>query len=225
MAKIAKIKLKKLTEHLQSVEGFDHPKLSLEQYETPAHIACMMLFTIQTKYGDLDGKTVADLGCGCGVLSIGSFLLGSPYTVGFDIDRDALNIFKQNIMEFHPSSIDGVQLDVIKDLKESKWDGVFQTVIMNPPFGTKNNAGMDIKFLETGIALAGETVYSLHKSSTRDFVQRKSAEWGIPSEIIAKLNYNLNASYRFHKHKYVDIDVDCWRFNVVNKKPNLFTNK
>lgn len=63
--------------------------------------------------------------------------------------------------------VDGVQLDVIQDLKDSKWTGVFETVLMNPPFGTKHNAGMDIKFLETGIALAGATVYSLHKTTTR----------------------------------------------------------
>ncbi len=63
--------------------------------------------------------------------------------------------------------VDGVQLNVIQDLKESKWVGVFDTVIMNPPFGTKHNAGMDMKFLETGIALATGTVYSLHKTSTR----------------------------------------------------------
>lgn len=63
--------------------------------------------------------------------------------------------------------VDSVQLDVIQDLKESKWTGIFETVIMNPPFGTKHNAGMDIKFLATAIALATGTVYSLHKSTTR----------------------------------------------------------
>lgn len=63
--------------------------------------------------------------------------------------------------------VDSVQLNVIQDLNESKWTGIFETVIMNPPFGTKHNAGMDIKFLETGIALATGTVYSLHKTTTR----------------------------------------------------------
>lgn len=63
--------------------------------------------------------------------------------------------------------VDAVQLDVIKDLNGSKWMNVFDTVLMNPPFGTKHNAGMDIRFLETGIVLASGTVYSLHKSSTR----------------------------------------------------------
>lgn len=87
----------------------------------------------------------------------------------FDVYSQSLwlQILQRNINEMEIPGVEGVQLDVIQDLKESKWKGVFDTVIMNPPFGTKHNAGMDIKFLETGIALANGTVYSLHKTSTR----------------------------------------------------------
>lgn len=35
---------------------------------------------------------VADLGCGCGILSIGSALLGAQLTIGFEIDMDAINV-------------------------------------------------------------------------------------------------------------------------------------
>lgn len=38
---------------------------------------------------------------------------------------------------------------------------------MNPPFGTKNNSGIDMKFLRMGTLLSCDSVYSLHKSSTR----------------------------------------------------------
>ncbi|KAJ6637697.1 rRNA N6-adenosine-methyltransferase Mettl5 [Pseudolycoriella hygida] len=217
------MKLKILEEYLQGVDGFEKPKLLLEQYVTPSHIASNMLFTIQSKFGDLEGKTVADLGCGCGMLSIGAFLLGSQYTVGFDIDRDALTILQRNIKEMEIPGVDSVQLNVVQDLNDSKWSGLFETVIMNPPFGTKHNAGMDIKFLETGIALATGTVYSLHKTTTRQFIKKKSIEWGVPAEIIAELRYNIDASYKFHKKSSVDIEVDCWRFNVLDKKAKSFT--
>jgi predicted RNA methylase len=36
-----------------------------------------MLHTISATYQDLEGKLVADLGCGCGVLSIGAVMLGA----------------------------------------------------------------------------------------------------------------------------------------------------
>lgn len=89
---MARIKLKILEEFLQGVDGFEKPKILLEQYVTPSHIASVMLYTIQTKYNDIENKLVADLGAGCGMLSIGSFLLGAQHTIGFDIDPDALNV-------------------------------------------------------------------------------------------------------------------------------------
>lgn len=40
-------------------------------------ITACMLHTIQSRYDDLEGKIVADLGCGCGVLSIGAAMIGA----------------------------------------------------------------------------------------------------------------------------------------------------
>ena len=91
---MACMKLKKLEEYLQGVDEFEKPKIKLEQYATPSHIASCMLYTIQTKYGDLEGKFVGDLGSGCGMLSIGSFLLGAQQTIGFEIDPDAVEVWQ-----------------------------------------------------------------------------------------------------------------------------------
>lgn len=43
-------------------------------------------------YNDLDGKFVADLGCGSGRLSIGSSLMGAQGIIGFDIDNKVLDV-------------------------------------------------------------------------------------------------------------------------------------
>ncbi len=69
------MKLKQLETHLQQVDAFEEPKILLEQYPTRPHIAACMLHTMDARYGDLQGKLVADLGCGCGVLSIGAAML------------------------------------------------------------------------------------------------------------------------------------------------------
>jgi predicted RNA methylase len=45
------------------------------------------------------------------------------------------------------------------------------TVIMNPPFGTKQK-GADMEFLRAACRLARTSVYSLHKSSTRAHIQK-----------------------------------------------------
>lgn len=114
------------------------------------------------------------------------------------------------------SQIDIVKCDVGSLHEDSGFEKQFDTVLMNPPFGTKKNAGLDVKFLENGIRLARNAVYSLHKSSTRDYIRKKGLEMNTKPEIVAQLRYNIDASYKFHKKKSVDVEVDFWRFEIIN---------
>ncbi|XP_078183559.1 rRNA N(6)-adenosine-methyltransferase METTL5 isoform X6 [Callithrix jacchus] len=172
-----KLRLKELESRLQQVDEFEKPKLLLEQYPTRPHIAACMLYTIHNTYDDIENKVIADLGCGCGVLSIGSAMLGAGLCVGFDIDEDALEIFNRNVEEFELTNIDMIQCDVC--LLSNRMSKSFDTVIMNPPFGTKNNKGTDMTFLKTALEMARTAVYSLHKSSTREScsVALASVQW------------------------------------------------
>ena len=46
---------------------------------------------------------------------------------------------------------------------------------MNPPFGTKNNAGIDLALLKTAALKGlkpGGTLFSLHKSSTQKHIEK-----------------------------------------------------
>ncbi|XP_058156654.1 rRNA N(6)-adenosine-methyltransferase METTL5 isoform X2 [Dasypus novemcinctus] len=221
-----KLKFKELESRLQQVDGFVKPKLLLEQYPTRPHIAACMLYTIHNTYDDIENKVVADLGCGCGVLSIGTAMLGAGLCVGFDIDEDALEIFNRNVEEFELTNIDMVLSDVCSLSKMSK---SFDTVIMNPPFGTKNNKGIDIAFLKTALEMARTAVYSLHKSSTREHIQKKAAEWKIKIDIIAELRYDLPASYKFHKKKSEapepNLGPPTWEAGAQQLKPHLFPHK
>lgn len=45
------------------------------------------------------------------------------------------------------------------------------TVIMNPPFGTKIK-GADMQFLRAACSLGPQQIYSLHKSSTRTHIHK-----------------------------------------------------
>ena len=91
------MKLKQLEQYLQQIEGFEKPKILLEQYPTRPHIAACMLQTIHETYDDIENKNVADLGCGCGVLSIGAAMFGAGAVTGVDVDQDALEQFQENI--------------------------------------------------------------------------------------------------------------------------------
>ncbi|XP_043549629.1 rRNA N6-adenosine-methyltransferase METTL5 [Chiloscyllium plagiosum] len=207
-----RLKLKELESLLQRVDGFEQPKLLLEQYPTSPHIAAHMLYTIHTTFDDVESKLIGDLGCGCGVLSIGAAMLDAGLCVGFDIDEGALNIFNRNVEEFELANVDMVQCDVCS-VMTSKLSKAFDTIIMNPPFGTKHNKGVDMKFLKIALDMARTAVYSLHKTSTRNHIQKKAEEWKIKMEVIAELRYDLSASYRFHKKKSIDIEVDFIRFS------------
>lgn len=59
--------------------------------------------------------------------------------VGFDVDADALEVFNRNAEEFELPNIDMVQCDVCSLPEEMA--KTFDTVILNPPFGTKHNKG------------------------------------------------------------------------------------
>lgn len=181
-----KMSIKRLESCLQNLDGFDEPKVSLEQYATPPHIGALLINTIDTSFNDLDGKIVADLGCGTGRLAVGSILCGAKMVYGFDIDRDALNVGLENInsvlgdgdsdKDVSTSAYKGcrnfnlVQADIASlhcDKFWEPWRDFFDTVIMNPPFGTKQNAGLDMKFLKRAIDISSGSVYSLHKTTTR----------------------------------------------------------
>jgi len=208
------MKLKQLEQHLQEVEGFENPKILLEQYPTRPHIAACMVHTMAYTFDDIEDKFIADLGCGCGVLAIGSVMLGAGAVTGIDLDQDALEQFQGNISDFEIDNIDLINMD-IESLNEG-WANKFDTVIMNPPFGTKHNKGLDLKFLQTGIKMASGAVYSLHKTSTREHVVKKAAEWGADAQVLAELRYDLPNTYKHHKKSSVDINVDFIRFTCKN---------
>uniref|UniRef100_A0A2K5S4S4 Methyltransferase small domain-containing protein n=1 Tax=Cebus imitator TaxID=2715852 RepID=A0A2K5S4S4_CEBIM len=164
-----KLRLKELESHLQQVDGF-------EKYPTKLRIAACMLHKIHNTYGDIENKVFADLGCGCGMLSIGTAMLGAGLYGGFDRDEDVSEIFNRNVEEFELTNIDMVQCDS------------FVTVIMTPPLGTKNNKGIDMTALEmTRTVKAAEWELKIDIiSELRDdlpasckFLKKKSVDIGV----------------------------------------------
>ncbi|XP_043223196.1 rRNA N6-adenosine-methyltransferase METTL5-like [Amphibalanus amphitrite] len=203
------MKLWQLESLLQQLDGFERPKVKLEQYVTPAHIAACLLHTAQASFGDIAGRAVADLGCGPGVLAAGAAALGAGSVLAVDIDEDALATARANLEEAELPAVDLLQADVQEVAQ--LWRQPVDTVITNPPFGTKRNAGADMRFLQAALELAGSAVYSLHKRSTRRHVQRQSELWAARATVVAELRYDLPSTYGFHRRASVDIEVDLWR--------------
>jgi predicted RNA methylase len=72
-----------------------------------------MLFTAANTYNDIENCSVGDFGCGPGILSIASNVLGSSFTVGFDVDTEALDNAWVNCRKLNIFDIDLVQTDIL----------------------------------------------------------------------------------------------------------------
>ena len=102
--------------------------------------------------------------------------------------------------------------------------GHFDCVLTNPPFGTqKHSNGADMAFLRAALALCTPTgaVYSLHKSSTRSFIAKRAAEWGVASaKVVAEVKFEIPKMYKHHKKASLDVAVDFWQMRVEARDPD-----
>ena len=155
------------------------------------------------------------------MLSIGCALLDADYILGIDIDNDALMQCQENIDEFELNQkIDLINCDCEKILNNKSLKGKFDTVVTNPPFGTKNQ-GIDVIFLKVASMLSSNSIYSLHKKTTRNFLQTKSAQLGLDMEVVTELRYNIPKIDNRNKNLSInslekDIFVDFIKFTKQN---------
>lgn len=179
------MKLRDLESALSDVTSFESPVVELEQYPTSPHLAAHVVHTMDSNFDDIEGKAVCDLGCGTGMLSIAAALSGALFVLGVDIDPSAVAIAADNTTAMGLE--DTVQLclaDVANGhfLSAQPSKRKFDTVVMNPPFGTKRK-GVDMAFLQTAVQISKSAVYSMHKTSTRDYILRKAKHWGADAKV------------------------------------------
>jgi len=82
-------------------------------------------------------------------------MLGAGQVFSLDVDSDALEIAQRNVEEFDlQSNIELISCDLVQSLctlEYLKSRKMIDTIIMNPPFGTKNNKGkpcLEVLFLK-----------------------------------------------------------------------------
>jgi len=197
---------KELELFIQSLKPLPEPKPTLEQYTIPPDTAAEMLLIAEYRHRDLNGKSVADLGCGSGRLALGSVYLGAQTAVGIDLDKKAIETAKTNaISSRQESRTQWVLSDVTAIV------GRFDTVVQNPPFGVLRR-GADRQFITKALEI-GHVVYSLHKSGrdNRAFIKRLAERHGGTITDVYQLKFEIPHMFRFHRKKKHLIKVDLFR--------------
>ena len=165
---------------------FERPIPELEQYSTPPDIAFEIIKKVNSA-GNLSGK-VADLGCGTGRLAIASALLGANIT-GFEIDEEAIKIAKEYSNE-NKLEIKWIN-QAVENIEEK-----FDTVIMNPPFGSQR-PGADKIFLEKAMNIATD-IWTIHLSETRKFIEKLVEKNNCEIIELYEFDYPLKNTMPFH---------------------------
>lgn len=194
-------KKKQLEMAIQSIPPHPNPKVELEQYSTPAIIAADLLWNAYS-LGDIENSEIIDLGCGTGILSIGSLLLGAEKVIGVDIDEESLAIARLNSENLN---IEFVCCD-ISDF--NCFDGC-DVVIQNPPFGSqkKSERGADLKFIDKAKECSPRVIYSFHMASTEKFIIDYFEKSGFVVTHIFRYKFILPKIYDFHTKESKEVDV------------------
>ncbi|MEF8872761.1 MAG: METTL5 family protein [Haloarculaceae archaeon] len=197
-----------LTQQLGVVVGFDDPRVDLEQYRTPPELAAHLVHTADLQ-GDVEGKTIVDLGCGTGMLALGAALRGPASVVGLDIDPAPLATARENERRVATASAvswvrgDATEAPLCPDTET--------TVIMNPPFGAQQgNEHADRAFLATAADIA-DVSYSIHNADSADFVEAFAGDNGGEVTHAFRAEFDLPHSFDFHDQERRNIDVEVFR--------------
>lgn len=202
---------KHLEMRIQSIPTHPKPKVELEQYSTPSVIASDLLWNALS-LGDIGNKNILDLGCGCGIFSIGSALLGAKSSIGIDIDEDSVNLAREYAFKNNLANVEFIVGDVCEVNNDFDADTIFQ----NPPFGSQRNAerGADLKFVKKARQLSPDVLYSFHMASTEEFLLDYYENLSFKVTHCFRYSFPLPKIYEFHTRESGSVEVIVLRASL-----------
>jgi len=197
-----------LAQQLGVVAGFDDPRAPLEQYRTPPEVAASLVHTADLQ-GDIEDRTVLDLGCGTGMLALAAALRGPERVIGLDLDPAPLLTALTNERRVATATtVEWLRADATR---APLCPPQPVTVVMNPPFGAQSgNEHADRAFLETTVEIA-EVSYSIHNAGSREFVESFAADHGGEVTHAFAVELDLPRQFDFHEAESASIEVEAYR--------------
>ena len=184
------------------------PSAPLEQVATPAEAAADLLVTLDRHFG-LAGRSVLDLGCGTGRLSIGAALLGADPVIGVEVDAMLVPIARaaartaKAVVDFRVSDV-------------AAWDRPADVVVMNAPFGAQNRHA-DRPFWDRAFTLAGRSIGAFASSASRTFIARLALGRGAHVVEVEPVRWDLPRTFPHHRAATVRLAVDRWVIETGTK--------
>ncbi len=195
---------------LSRLKSFENPSWELEQYETPAHIAADWIWQAALK-GDIAGKVILDAACGPGMLGIAALLMGAKKVFFLDTDDKIIKTCQENV-ELIKNEYELGESEFITG-NISIFDHEVDVVIQNPPFGTKEKH-IDKLFLEKAFVVS-KIVWSMHKSSTKSFIEAISKNNGFEITDYFFYEFPIKAVFKWHEKPVKKVNVGLWRMVKV----------
>lgn len=197
-----------LERRLADVTGFEQPRSELEQYPTPADVAAYLVHLADIT-GDIEGRTVLDLGTGTGMLALGAATRGPAQVVGLDRDRAPLLTARENEQRIAPeTSVHWVLGDATR---APLCPSGPTTVLMNPPFGAqRGQTHADRRFLETAAQVA-DVSYSIHNEGSKEFVESFANDNGGEVTRAIRAELPLDHQFSFHEHERETLQAELFR--------------
>ncbi len=193
---------KQLSVTLSKLPVFQVHAAHLEQYQLSGDLAARLLWASFLD-GNIVGKTVADFGCGNGILGIGAQLLGAKEVFFVDLDSVAIALAQKN-SENQGTFFCGDVVDFSEQI---------DTVVMNPPFGVQTRKA-DKVFLEHAMGLS-HTIYSIHKIESGQFLEALARDHHWNVDLLFEADFPVKQSYVFHTKKVHPVRIGVWRLRKV----------
>ena len=192
---------------LSGLRVFENPDPKAEQYPTDSEVAAEIIWDAFMA-GDIEGKSIADIGCGTGILGIGALIQNARRCIFVDIDANAIRTAQYNLRMVDGHIEEAMESAEFLNYGIEDFFTPVDTVLMNPPFGTRNK-GADLQFLKRAFQIS-KCIYTLHKASTKDYIRKVIEQHGWKVTYEKEFDMPLKNTMAHHTRKIQRIKVVCF---------------
>ena len=132
----------------------------MEQYATEGDLAAYWMLAVDQLDG-LEGRAVADLGAGNGILGIAALMLGASRVLFVEADPAAVAVLEENLARLDDSMAARASVLAARVGRDDVALDETNLIIMNPPWGVQQGKA-DRPFLELALNTKAEAVHVLH---------------------------------------------------------------